>query len=890
MRTLLYLLIALMIFGFSCSKGGNSPLVPNGNVSSEHGSIDSLPIIGVSEFGEDGFSASGMLGAYNILIDPSTSSVEILPMRTPAIGEDYIVSGKAFFTIAPCPTCLKIKGIALDLDGNAIVTFSVDHPFKPGDPGLPPTAVNRLDLDVFDLAMVIRPLGATPVSFTQTSATAYAGSCVDPDGFTTELADIFTPSDQAAMPYFLCVDDSIDASPPVSTWNEFPMGGSTTFDVGFDLSSGIIEFESYLTMGYGFSATKQYRLIPKYYNPEFNRKAAWKVDVIPPEGANPPQMGNTWNDAGIGDPYDVTVHVFDWQIGATVYSDPLDFENAPENNVFAASEPSKVTVEIPGMSTVLPEATAPDNPSSTGMPNDPWIYTIPVSNDNLIGVGEYTGLVKVTDSRPTLSFSEGRDYLIDTVNGINLTFHDLPEYATYQTFTATVVVSCGPITGSITSPPSCPVTGVSDGQTLNFVVSASSDNGGTVVLYEVDYDYDNITFNPSDSNTDGIFTGVGPFTNPNCPADPVPMVPYTVAFRATDDCSTPNETIFATCEVQVDSCVPVIPIISIDFDPKTSGDTYFDVCVRPNGRVYIAADHPATGNTGIYRTAIRYNNDLTAKTVMNSGFGINIYQDIPFTRIDVSDGGTIINNPGTSVAPEKYYVADWIDPGGPNFSYRSGYMTYGYCGYVGPPQDPYNKPLPDLWNVNDNGTYGANALSYEEMQNNGCTIVEAFVLPDSYSPDYLYEGGFFPAPIYDHDSIAGIDGFDGSGDAVFLISSATEGYISRSGNWLVISNWESGGTTGQCSELATFGSLGTGDGQFTGGLDVVADSNGNVVTLEDLGTSYRFQKFSWGGSSFSWVYSSTWDDDGDPLRMDFDRGDNELYLISTTGLHIMSVQ
>lgn len=884
MRTLLYLLIALIVFAFSCSGGGNSPIVPNTDSSSESGLIDSIPIIGVSELGEDGFSASGMLGAWNIFIDPVTSSAEIIPQRTLAIGEDYIVSGEAFFTIAPCPTCLKIKGVALDMDGNAIITFAVNHPFDPGTPTLPPSAVNRFDLDIFDLAMIIRPLGATPVSYTQTNASAYTGTCVDPDGFTTELASIITPADTAAMPYFLCVDDSIDESPPASTWNEFPMGGSTTFDVGFDLSSGIIAFESYLTMAYGFSATKPDRLNPKYYNPEFNRKAAWKVDVMPPEGANPPQMGNTWNDNGIGDPFNVTVSVYDWQIGATVYADPLDFENAPVNNVFATSEPSNVSVEIPGMNTVLPEATAPDDPLSTGMPDDPWTYTVPVSNDNLIGAGEYIGLVKVTDERPTLSFSEGRDYLIDTVDGINITFHDMAEYATYQTFIATVVLGCGPITGSITSP-TCPISGVSSGQTLDFVVSASSDNGGTVTLYEVDYDYDSITFNSSGSNTDGIFNGVGPFTNSNCPADPPTPVTYTVAFRATDDCPTPNETIFATCEVTVDTCKA---IKSIDFDPKTTGDTYYDVCVRSNGSVYVAADHPSTGNTGTYRTAIRFNNDLTGKTILNSGIGINSYYSIPLTRIEASTGGIILVNPGSS-SLSMYLVSEWQDTGSSSLSLVSG-PWYGYCLYLSPPLDPYNKPIMDFWNVDDGGgSYGSNSMGYIEMQNNGCTIAEAFVFPDTITPE-LYEGGFFQTPIYTNDAIAGTDSFEGTGDAVFFLSSTTEGYLSRSGNWLVASDWELGGTTGLCSEIATFGSIGTADGEFTGGMDVATDSNGNVVTLENLGTSYRFQKFSWGGSSFSWVYSCTWGDDGDPLRMDFDRDDDELYLISTTGLHIMAVQ
>ena len=81
-----------------------------------------------------------------------------------------------------------------------------------------------------------------------------------------------------------------------------------------------LSFDLYLTMGYGASATNLTRLTPKYYNPEFNRKAAWKVEVIPPEGDDPPEMGNTWANGDTTTPYTVTVKVYDWQHDATVDS------------------------------------------------------------------------------------------------------------------------------------------------------------------------------------------------------------------------------------------------------------------------------------------------------------------------------------------------------------------------------------------------------------------------------------------------------------------------------------------------------------------------------------------------------------------------------------------
>ena len=273
-----------------CSGGSNTPVSPQGNGASD--TLDSIPIIGASIFDDGSFDAVGMFGEYELTINPEDSTAELTAKRIAAIGEDYIVSGVNFFTIAPCATCLKISGIAIDMDGNAVLTFSIRHPFPAGNTSEPPSAANRLDLDVFDLAMVIVPSEATATTYSITGKGVYTGYCINPDGYTTELADVV--SDTAAMPFFLAVDDSDTGT---STFNKFAMGEEDmTFDAGFDLSAGVLSFDMYLTMGYGFSAKRPDRLQPKYYNPEFNRKAAWKVVVTPPEGDDPPEMANTWND------------------------------------------------------------------------------------------------------------------------------------------------------------------------------------------------------------------------------------------------------------------------------------------------------------------------------------------------------------------------------------------------------------------------------------------------------------------------------------------------------------------------------------------------------------------------------------------------------------------
>ncbi len=415
--------IALLLVG--CSSG-DSPTSPKENGNSN--TIDNLPIIGASLFEDGSFNALGMLGAYELSINPENNEPELVAKRTSAIGESYIVSGKSFFTVSPCSRCLKISSIGLNSDGNIVLTFSISHPFEKGDELKPPTAINRLDLDVFDLALVVAPLEATAAAYSLSNANAYTDFSVDADGFTTELAEML--EDSAAMPYFLVIDDSVSGA---GTFNKFVMGTKEfEFDTVFDLSSGMLRFDLYLTMGYGFSAVKADRLNPTYYNPEFNRKSAWKVAVTPPEGENPPVTGNTWSNTDNTTAYNVTVEVYDWQIGANV-----DVALTNPTDIYAASEVSSVSVEIPGMNSTLQSVTTAD--SGLGTPDDPLLYTLSIANENLLVEGEYTGLVKVTDERAIGTIGD-RDFLIDSLDGVNLVHYDLPEFSTYQTFTATVVV------------------------------------------------------------------------------------------------------------------------------------------------------------------------------------------------------------------------------------------------------------------------------------------------------------------------------------------------------------------------------------------------------------------------------------------------------------------
>jgi hypothetical protein len=395
---------------------------------------DNMP--GISE-SDNMTSNTGIFGSYELSFDPESLTADLISKRIVSIGESWSVNGKVLFDVEPCRNCLNIRTIDVDDDGNAILTFTISHPFPKGTSTDPITAVNRADLDVFDMAMVILPEG----SFTSTTydlGKIYSGFCYKPDGYTRELANML--SDQAALPYFLVIDESNKTS-STHDFNRFEMGTvEQEFDIVLASASKPWTVELFLTLGYGFSAKKFKRFEPKYFLPEFNRKSAWKVNVIPPEGNDPPSNTNTWVEGDTTTTYPVTVQVWDWQQGAAV-SVETKFSDSPLDQVYAASNVAGVKLEIPGMYDLVVENTVPET-GGTGLPGAPLVYIFNIANEENLVAGEYIGIVKVSDERSPsndLPPTGARDYLITSETGTDAEFFKVPEYATYQTFTATVV-------------------------------------------------------------------------------------------------------------------------------------------------------------------------------------------------------------------------------------------------------------------------------------------------------------------------------------------------------------------------------------------------------------------------------------------------------------------
>jgi fibronectin type 3 domain-containing protein len=440
---IVFLLMVMSILMISCSGGGNPitppvgdqkesangmPEVAYGQVPISERAIDDLPSDAI--LGPDStFQSTGILGGWDLIIYDDLTS-ELVPMRRAALGESYLVSGASFFTVRPCPDCLIIKSIELTPDGKIRVVFWVSHPFEKGNKAEPPSGKNRLDLDLFDLSLVIVPYSASFKNFAKTNTIIYNTLCEGMDGFTAELSAL--THNPNVCPYYLVVDDTETSEP---TFNKFEMGTKNKELEVFITGTG--RFNLFLTMGYGVSATLSTRLSPVYFNPEFNKKSAWKVDVIPPQGSDPPAYGNTWSNDDPTTEYNVRVVIYDWQQNATVSDSYPDISNT--NHIYKRSKVESVSAEVLNMMNTL--QTSRRSVSGEGTVTDPVIFDVALRNENLLAAGVYPGLVKVTDERSGGSGKIGEvDSLIHVEPNGEMFWYPISQFATYQLFKATVVV------------------------------------------------------------------------------------------------------------------------------------------------------------------------------------------------------------------------------------------------------------------------------------------------------------------------------------------------------------------------------------------------------------------------------------------------------------------
>jgi hypothetical protein len=377
----------------------------------------------------ESISPIGLLGVFELTIDQDTLAVDMHAKRNmSAIGDSNLVSGLTFFTISPCAGCFKMTDIGIDpVAGTLDLTYNLAHPFAMGSDALPPRATNRKDLNIFDTALVIVPKsGVTALDFT--AVDIFAKVVANASGYTTELKNVPDVPDQA-MPFVLVIDDSA-GSPITSTYNKFEQGTNHDFTVKFSLIPGgdKLVFDMYLTMGYGAAASgkdKPSFLAPKYFNPEYNRKNAWKVLVDVPED---------WATADTVTTHPIAVSVYDWQVGAVVSTDWAT--ETTLTKVRAASEVASVSIEC-GLD-VVATVTTP-NVGGTGMPDNPLEYSFAFANASAQGPGVYLGLATVTDGRVAPTTVGAFDGTIHVSTLGVITPYVNPGFVTYQIFTYTVI-------------------------------------------------------------------------------------------------------------------------------------------------------------------------------------------------------------------------------------------------------------------------------------------------------------------------------------------------------------------------------------------------------------------------------------------------------------------
>ena len=482
------------LWGNGCSSGKN-PLTPQDPVNQAVNNInlhqslpDSIPVAFTGDLPDGGRTGYGVLGVFDARIDPVNLTGELISRRkASAIKDSFVVDITNFLTITPCTDCLKITKIELNEENNLVVRFDIRHPFEHGTFAEPPSARNRLDLHLFDVFGVLHFPG-TLISFPLFNKTVAPVSLVNADGYTGQFdsqIDPGFPTDANIHPYrvmslnptegnfnpsSLCGFDPINAP---TGHNVLKMGGqaSTDFEIA-NTGSDPVDFAMVITAAYGQSATKNTRLDPKYYMPEFNRKEAWKVTVSVDQ--NTLFEGNHSSYCNLG------INVWDWNHDAAI-----DPDMKTMNTIRTSSVVASVNVEIPGVSLDTVKATGPL--SGNGR-TTPLHYSAHVLNTAGASYGTRYGIVKVLDSRP-LGLNAGG--VGDAINGKDGTPFQLAEFAAYQIFT--VEVHRPEPIAVIVPAPDPPV--IYSCQPIIFDGSDSYDFDGQVVKYEWDFEYYAPTFN-----------------------------------------------------------------------------------------------------------------------------------------------------------------------------------------------------------------------------------------------------------------------------------------------------------------------------------------------------------------------------------------------------------
>ena len=553
--------VVIFVFLAGCSSLERTPASLDTKIPDEI-TVDRMPIIATA-LNEAGKPVEGMgaLGLFHVSVNPDEMTVDLSSLRKVSSQDVLeIVDITNFMQMSPCTDCVKIKSISLNDDQNPVLEIGIKHPFPAGNPLAPITGRNRADLHVFNVEGIVVSNSQTIPGIVPAVSNL---RLLNADGYTgyldTPLDDIF-PTEAEIHPYVMHFRDYSEGNfnpsypkgfesvtVPLPEGNlVMPMGSDYDFEkYVFDMDE---PFEFIFAVGctYGISAdTKSERFKPVYRVPQFNKKAASEVWV---------EIWQNFLREGSTESW-VTLNLY-----------IVDINNHAQtgsglDQMRSGSNMKKVEMDIPGL---LPNPMELPLWSGSGDGSNhsrPIVFDdIEIKNEMNASEGVYTGIIKVLDSYPAGKNEKPELLSRDGVKRVNpdknpiLGVFALDEFATYQLFDISVAAkdSCGPIIGSIISP-SGPVGPISASEYVEFQVDAHSQGGDPVVQFQVDPNYDGVTFHDVFGFTYGhfFFMPEGYFPN-SCQAD----IPHTfhVAIRARDNCIAPNETIIGVCDVTVDEC------------------------------------------------------------------------------------------------------------------------------------------------------------------------------------------------------------------------------------------------------------------------------------------------------------------------------------------------
>jgi len=278
------------------------------------------------------------------------------------------------------------------------------------------------------------------------------------------------------------------------------------------------------------------RLNPRYFNPEFNLKEAWRTEA---SASGPVTAGDA------GSQTEITLRAFDHQ-GALPAIGDFDPLTAQPTALRYPSDLAGADLAIPGV-LAAPRAIARDQFTGDGTPTAPYTTTVAITGDQVTAdPGTYLGAVafrdQMTSHAAEIDPLPTKGYTRDNV------VVDRTDFTTYQLFTLQVLSGAGnqPPAADLAATP----TEVPDGGTVQLAPGpGTADPDGSITLYEYDFDYDG-TFTVDATNTTGEAVTTPALENPTT----APLVRQ-MALRVADN-GTPGLTAIDSADITINPPAP----------------------------------------------------------------------------------------------------------------------------------------------------------------------------------------------------------------------------------------------------------------------------------------------------------------------------------------------